>query len=71
MAPEVLLEQPYDLRADVWSIGVALFELIVGSKPFHALSSNELKINLNNGVYKLPKNTTASLMCIEFMNHCL
>jgi serine/threonine-protein kinase ULK/ATG1 len=57
MAPEVLFEEPYDLRADVWSIGVVIFELISGQKPFNAISSSELKLNLNNGVYKLPKNT--------------
>lgn len=71
MAPEILLDEPYDLRADVWSIGVAIFEIIVGKKPFNAISSTELKLNLNNGVYKIPKKTTASLICIDFMNQCL
>jgi serine/threonine protein kinase len=28
MAPEVLNKRPYDFRADIWSLGVMLFELV-------------------------------------------
>jgi len=36
MAPEVLSSQPYDGRADLWSVGVILFEMISGRCPFGA-----------------------------------
>ena len=34
MAPEVLLDQPYDEQADTFSFGSVLFELLTGSIPF-------------------------------------
>jgi serine/threonine-protein kinase len=34
MAPEQALAQPVDLRADLYAVGVLLFEMISGNKPF-------------------------------------
>jgi serine/threonine protein kinase len=36
MAPEVLLGKGYGLKADVWSFGILLCELVSGHSPFHA-----------------------------------
>lgn len=38
MAPEVLRGDAYDDRADLWSVGVILFELLNGTAPFRAAS---------------------------------
>lgn len=35
-APEQLLGQPYDTRADLWALGVTAFEVLVLQKPFTA-----------------------------------
>jgi fused-like protein len=35
MAPELVLERPYDHTADLWSLGVILYELYVGTPPFY------------------------------------
>ena len=38
MAPELVKEQPYDHTVDLWSLGVILFELLVGQPPFYTNS---------------------------------
>lgn len=34
MAPEVLRGEPYSMQADVWSLGVTLFEMLFGKCPY-------------------------------------
>ena len=41
-APEALQCSRVDLRADLYSLGVVLFELVSGRRPFHAVSLNAL-----------------------------
>lgn len=36
MAPEVVKEEPYNHTADLWSLGVILYELATGNPPFTA-----------------------------------
>jgi len=42
MAPEVLLGEEEDPTADVWALGVTLYELASGRKPFRGSTSKEL-----------------------------
>lgn len=36
MSPEVCMSLPYDSKADVWGLGVILYEFITLKKPFDA-----------------------------------
>lgn len=46
MAPEVLNNQEYDSRADIWSIGTVFFELLFGKPPFTAGNMVDLLKNI-------------------------
>uniref|UniRef100_A0A8C9Y697 non-specific serine/threonine protein kinase n=1 Tax=Sander lucioperca TaxID=283035 RepID=A0A8C9Y697_SANLU len=36
MAPEVIMSQNYDAKADLWSIGTVIYQCLVGKPPFQA-----------------------------------
>ena len=50
MAPERFLGRPADVRADLFSAGVILYQLLTGAKPFAALDLPELMRKLLNEV---------------------
>ncbi|PIM98920.1 MEKK [Handroanthus impetiginosus] len=46
MAPEVMQQKKYDAKADLWSVGVILFQLVTGKTPFTGRSQFELLQNI-------------------------
>ncbi|KAK2868110.1 hypothetical protein FQN49_003149 [Arthroderma sp. PD_2] len=42
MAPEILRYEKYDAKADLWSVGAVLYEMVVGKPPFRAGNHIEL-----------------------------
>jgi serine/threonine-protein kinase ULK/ATG1 len=49
MAPEVILGERYNYKADVWSLGALLFQMLTGLYPFVGRNLEDLKINIRKG----------------------
>ena len=49
MAPEILRYEKYDAKADLWSVGTVLYEMIVGKPPFKASNHVELLRKIERG----------------------
>ncbi|KAL8721276.1 MAG: hypothetical protein Q9225_002018 [Loekoesia sp. 1 TL-2023] len=62
MAPEILRYEKYDAKADLWSVGTVLYEMMVGKPPFRASNHVELlrKIERGEDRIKFPEETTLS-----------
>ncbi|XP_045789328.1 serine/threonine-protein kinase ATG1a isoform X2 [Trifolium pratense] len=46
MAPEIIQSQKYDAKADLWSVGAILYQLVVGKPPFDGNSQLQLFQNI-------------------------
>ncbi|XP_051964727.1 serine/threonine-protein kinase ULK1-like [Xyrauchen texanus] len=43
MAPEVIMSQNYDAKADLWSVGTITYQCLTGKAPFQASTPQELR----------------------------
>ena len=55
MAPEILLGQRYDAKADLWSCGAVLYEMVVGKPPFSGQTQLALLQNIQRHDVVLPE----------------
>ncbi|KAL9033663.1 MAG: hypothetical protein Q9214_007405, partial [Letrouitia sp. 1 TL-2023] len=62
MAPEILRYEKYDAKADLWSVGTVLYEMMSGKPPFRASNHVELlrKIERGEDRIKFPEETALS-----------
>jgi len=72
MAPEILLKDQYDAKADLWSIGVILYEALFGKAPFSSGTLEELipKIKEDTPVV-IPRTRKLSSECRDLLSRCL
>ncbi len=71
MAPEVLAGEEYDLKADLWSIGVLLYLFLTGHFPFQAATPHKLLVELNHAIVKFPHDVQISDCCLQLMKRLL
>lgn len=62
MAPEILRYEKYDAKADLWSVGTVLYEMVVGKPPFRAANHVDLlrRIEKAEDKIKFPEDNPTS-----------
>jgi calcium-dependent protein kinase len=55
MAPELVLNQKYSEKVDVWSLGVITYQLLSGRTPFDASKIKKINWNIINKKIKYPE----------------
>lgn len=62
MAPEILRYERYDAKADLWSVGTVLYEMVTGRPPFRAGNHVELlrKIEAAEDQIRFPRESIVS-----------
>eukprot|EP00573_Skeletonema_grethae_P009088 CAMPEP_0201696848 /NCGR_PEP_ID=MMETSP0578-20130828/8359_1 /ASSEMBLY_ACC=CAM_ASM_000663 /TAXON_ID=267565 /ORGANISM="Skeletonema grethea, Strain CCMP 1804" /LENGTH=1014 /DNA_ID=CAMNT_0048182879 /DNA_START=384 /DNA_END=3428 /DNA_ORIENTATION=- len=67
MAPEILSGEKYDAKADLWSVGTVLFEMISGKTPFHGENHLDLLRNIKTKAVRLPADVRVSKECVKLL----
>lgn len=71
MAPEILSSQKYDLKADIWSSGTILFQMLSGKPPYQGDNYIHLMDNIRKKKWALPKSTVVSEACQDLLDGLL
>ncbi|KAF9987514.1 hypothetical protein BGZ75_000507 [Mortierella antarctica] len=70
MAPEVLLRKGYFESVDWWSLGVVMFELLFGKRPFKGKSNELLTASILKDPLPFPENVKdmVSAQCVDVLS---
>lgn len=60
LAPEIIQELPYGFGVDWWSLGVLVYEMLIGDSPFSGDDEEELFESIQNKVVEFPPGTDAN-----------
>jgi len=70
MAPEVLMNNIYGVKSDLWSVGIILYQLIYGKHPYKFTNMYELIQEINKSVIAYPP-TQVSQNCLNLIKGLL
>jgi len=72
-APEVIMSQPYDAKADLWSIGTIVYQCLTGKAPFCAQTPHQLRQFYERNALIQPRSAILLLPCVANITtqHCV
>ena len=70
MAPELLKNHKYNLKSDIWSLGIIMYEMFMKDHPYKANNINDLINKLNNNK-PIMLNTNINDKCKELIYNLL
>mmetsp|Transcript_12369 Transcript_12369/g.18759 ORF Transcript_12369/g.18759 Transcript_12369/m.18759 type:complete len:905 (+) Transcript_12369:100-2814(+) len=71
MAPEIFEMKKYDAKADLWSVGCVLYEMLVGSPPFKGQNKRELFLNIRLKKLHIPSDISVSPDMLKLLQRLL
>ena len=70
LSPEIINSKPYDLKSDIWALGVLLYEMMTFKMPFNANSLPSLSLKIIKGYYQPPPSSYSKDL-IDLVKRCL
>ena len=70
-SPERLRGEPFDEKADMWSAGIILFQMLTKRVPFPATSAVELHEKVMRGFYSIPDEIDVSDVCLNLVRNLI
>lgn len=70
VGPEILKGNKYDEKIDIWSLGVMMYQLLVGDNPFKITKQEQL-IKIIKEDIKIPSYVTLTKEATDFLFACL
>ncbi len=71
MAPELFLNNSYNDNADLWSLGVIFYQLLIGNVPINANTIEMLRFNLQNKDINFNINKNFTSECLDLLKNLL
>lgn len=70
MAPEVVLQSKYDAKADIWSVGCVVVEMLTGKHPYAELNQFAAIYQISQGARPTYREDRLSPQLRHFMLQC-
>ena len=71
IAPEILMGKPHSFAVDLWSLGVMVYEFVIGVPPFHGKNEKDTHERILRGAFEFDPDFDLSPECIDLISKLL